>query len=1056
MKKISVIVSCCGTENDIERCIESILKQSYKNLEIIVVNDCSKENNPELLDKIASHDERLTIINNKGNKGLLQARIIGSKVATGDYISFIDSDDYIDLDFFRLLIKKAEEDKCDIVLGNYVKIMNNQKTISSLSFNTNNAIYDGKDFYKIYFKQTGKNIRNHMLCSKLIEREVWKKTLTEISRINGKTILLEDFAFSSVALFYASKVGFCDNAIYYYVENETRLANKDCVSIDQINKNINDIRNVFDFIEEFLKKNKIYSYYKEYIKIWRSYYLSIYTDMYEKMKEENENIPNLKYDYKNDKGIKDFKKISQTDNTWNNYSELKTNFDEGLNNIKKSIMEENIKIVSFDMFDTLVSRPFYTPSDMFRLLNKDFIELFDSIRAIDFSKIRIQCESDLREINYKNNIPEVTLDGIYKLIAKRYNLDEKKLEIIKQKEIELECHFCRKRKSGFELYDFAKFIGKRVILSSDIYLPKDVILRILKNNGYEFDEVYISSELLKTKANGNLFQYIIEKEKTNDIIHIGDNYHSDYKKPNEYDIKSAILYKAIDVFMGKTDKKVRFCGDLYRQFVSFNHDHRPYLENYGVRCSIAIAANYYFDNPFCSFNEYSDFNGDPYFIGYYVLGMQNLALCNWLLEDARISKIDSISFMARDGYLPYKSAILFKENIEKYNTIKLNYLYVSRKSLMPLLLRDKSGISMIETYLDYSKLTPKDVIKQLLYVLKYDSKIEKELSSVIKMNTKMKTRAEFNEVLSIIYDKCFDKSKYDNYYKICNEYFSSNFTGNASTFDVGYSGKPEAIISSIIGKPITTYFIHTNNSSGYNNISNCNSILKTFYEYKPTLTGTIRELFISSMGPSCIGYEYQNNQVVPVFAEKEKYNYFNLDMINKIQNGALDFIKSFLDYFGKYISQIELNKYYMSIPFEYYCHYAQEEDRLPTNNLLFEDNVKNYVEINEYMMNMLDYYSENYSLGNIPNRDEKKENDEEWKNIDNEKETIINYNFPRSRTKRIIYYILVDRNELKAKWKLWKEKKDDPQLLPSSRLKRIIYYIIFDRNTLKKKMFKKI
>ena len=1049
MKKVSVIIPCYGTEKYIEKCIDSIFNQSYKNLEIIAVNDCSKGNMLELLKKKSTEDKRLTIIDNKHNKGLLQTRIIGSQAATGDYVSFIDSDDFIDADYFRLLVKKAEEDKCDIVLGNYVKKSAGQETISGLSFYTNNATFESKDYYERYYKQTGKDIRNHMLCSKLIDINVWKKTLNEVTKLKDKIIMTEDFAFSSVALFYSSKVGFCDNAIYYYVENETQSTNRNLINIEKINKNIYDIITVFDFIKRFLKEKKIYGSYKKYLKIWRAYYLSMHIELYEQLKEENENIPNLEFDYKNDKGIKLFKKISKADMSWNNYYNLRINYDERLNDIKKKIMDKNIKVVSFDMFDTLITRPFYTPSDMFKLLNRDFIKIFNSIKAIDFSRIRVQCESDLREINYKKNIPEVTLDGIYELISKRYNLDKRLLEIIKKKEIELEYHFCRKRKSGFELYELAKFVGKKVILTSDIYLPKNVLLKILKNNGYEFDEVYISSELLKTKANGNLFQYIVEKEKTTEIIHIGDNYHSDYKKPLEYNLKSAILYRAMDVFMGRTEKKVRFCGDLYRHFVSFNHDHRPYLESYGVRCSIAIAANYYFDNPFCSFNDYSDFNGDPYFIGYYALGMQNLALCNWLLEDAKECKIDSISFMARDGYLPYKSSTLIKEKIEKYNGIKLNYIYVSRKSLMPLLLRDKSGISMLETYLDYLKLTPKDILKQLNCVLKFDSKIEKELRSIIKMNRKFKTKKEFNDALSIIYDKCFDNNKYDNYYKMCKDYFNLNFTGNASTFDVGYSGKPEAIISSVIKKPVTTYFVHTNNSTGFNNINNCNSILKTFYDYKPTLSGTIREIFISNTNSSCISYKYQNNQVVPVFSEKEKYNFFNLDMIQKIQNGALDFLRTFLDYFGEFMSQIDLNKYYMSIPFEYYCHYAQREDRLPTNNFLFEDNVNNYVEINEYMFDMLTNYSKEFSLGFMPKRIDESEV------VIEEKKDNINYNLPRSRIKRILFYSLIDKNELKAKWKLWSDKKNDQLLLPSSRFKRVIYYMIFDRKTLKKKIFKK-
>ena len=127
-------------------------------------------------------------------------------------------------------------------------------------------------------------------------------------------------------------------------------------------------------------------------------------------------------------------------------------------------MDDRIKVVSFDMFDTLVTRPFLIPSDMFQLLNKDFIDIFGLVSAVDFSRIRKKSESELRDINYKKNIGEVTIDEIYDYISRTYNLDRKKLEIIKNKEIGMELHICKRRNSGYELYSLAKYMGKRVIL----------------------------------------------------------------------------------------------------------------------------------------------------------------------------------------------------------------------------------------------------------------------------------------------------------------------------------------------------------------------------------------------------------------------------------------------------------------------------------------------------------------------------------------------------------------------------------------------------------------
>lgn len=1006
MKKISIIIPCYETEEYVERCIESLFEQTYKNLEIIAVNDCSTGNMQEILEELKRKDKRLKIIKNEVNKGQFYSRIIGSKEITGDYISFLDSDDYVNKDFYRLLVNNMIENDSDIVMSNFVRENKEEKNIYPLIFNTNNAVYDGEKFYNMFFEQTGRNIRYHLLCTKLIKVDIWKKVIGNISKIKQKIITAEDLAFTSIALFYAKKVSFCDNAIYYYTINENQVISTKEITVSKLNNNIKDINCVFNFIKEFLIKNKVYEQYKEDYKIWKSFYISMHINTYKELKKKNKNLEKLEFDYENDKNIKNFYKIKETDKSWNNYLELKTPYDESFNQIKEKIINPNVKVVSFDMFDTLVARPFLVPFDMFTLLNDYFIKLFNPIAAIDFSRIRIKSEAELRDLNHKRSIQEVSLDEIYQYISDEYNLDIEKLVKMKKKEMELELHFCNRRNSGYELYLLAKQLKKRVIVTSDIYLPRSLIEEILKKNGYEVEKIYISAELRKTKSNGSLFEYVINQEGTNNILHIGDNYESDYKKPLEYNIKSARLIKAVDAMMGYSDKNVKYCGNLYKHFVLFNQDHIPYEEIMGVRCSIGIIANKYFDNPYRPFNPYSDFNGDPYFIGYYALGMQTLAICKWLLEDAKKNGIDSISFMARDGYLPYKAAKIYKTIIGNYDDIQLNYTYVSRKSLMPLLLKDKSGISLIDTYLNVYTLTPRELMKQFEKVINVTDKNEKIINKKFKLDKKFSTVREFNSCLSLIYDTCFDKEKYNRYYNLCKKYFDKEFNEKCATFDIGYSGKPEAIISTIIKKPIRTYFIHTNNSSAYNNLKNCKSDLCTFYEYKPTLTGTTRELFISYDGPTCIGYYEDGDEIKPQLKDTDKYNYFNKRMIKLIQYGALDFIRDFCNSFKEHIENIDLNKYYMSIPLEYYYHYVGMEDRLPTKNLLFESNINNYIEINDYIFKRYDDYSKEYSLGEIPKKIEEDE---------------INYLLPKNRIKRVLYYLINDRDELKIKWNKWKE-----------------------------------
>ena len=119
-KKISIIIPVYNAEEFLEECINCLLNQSYKNLEIIIVNDGSKGNCKEIADKYIKIDDRVKYVEHEKNKGLFQARITGVKSSTGDYIAFLDSDDKVSNDYYRELIDKAEETNSDIVASKIV------------------------------------------------------------------------------------------------------------------------------------------------------------------------------------------------------------------------------------------------------------------------------------------------------------------------------------------------------------------------------------------------------------------------------------------------------------------------------------------------------------------------------------------------------------------------------------------------------------------------------------------------------------------------------------------------------------------------------------------------------------------------------------------------------------------------------------------------------------------------------------------------------------------------------------------------------------------------
>ena len=134
MEKISIIITAYNDEKYIKKCIESVIYQTYKNIEIIIINDGSNDNTLEIINQF--NDERIKIYNQK-NLGTGKARNNGLKYSTGDFIIFIDGDDYIDKNILMHSYNLIKKYDADIVANSFVK----KKKISEISIlNTNDAI----------------------------------------------------------------------------------------------------------------------------------------------------------------------------------------------------------------------------------------------------------------------------------------------------------------------------------------------------------------------------------------------------------------------------------------------------------------------------------------------------------------------------------------------------------------------------------------------------------------------------------------------------------------------------------------------------------------------------------------------------------------------------------------------------------------------------------------------------------------------------------------------------------------------------------------------------
>ena len=171
--KISIIVPVYNVEKYLPQCLDSIIAQTYQNLEIILVNDGSTDFCPQICDDYAEKDNRIKVIHKK-NGGLSDARNTGYKLVTGDYLSFIDSDDFISLDFYSDLIKIAKDFNADIVECEFLKF-NDEKETENLIYDTSIQEFDAELAIEFLMKGKLKQVVwNKLYKTKIVDHHFFK------------------------------------------------------------------------------------------------------------------------------------------------------------------------------------------------------------------------------------------------------------------------------------------------------------------------------------------------------------------------------------------------------------------------------------------------------------------------------------------------------------------------------------------------------------------------------------------------------------------------------------------------------------------------------------------------------------------------------------------------------------------------------------------------------------------------------------------------------------------------------------------------------------------
>lgn len=539
-------------------------------------------------------------------------------------------------------------------------------------------------------------------------------------------------------------------------------------------------------------------------------------------------------------------------------------------------------VISFDIFDTLIFRPFSEPTDLFFFLGETF-------GMLDFKRIRMEMEQKEREECYKKHgHTEITVQDIWNRIEREVGIPADKGIMAEQ---ELEMKFCYANPYMLEV--FAQLIqhGKQIIIVSDMYLPEYFLHELLEKNGYQgIDKIYVSCEYQRNKATGSLFQMVREDAlHGRKVIHVGDNMISDIDMAGKY---------GFDTF-------------YYPNVNKDTRVYRPYDMSPVVGGAYRGIVNTYLH---CGVAEYSM----EYEYGFVYGGIFALGYCSFIHEYCRSHHMDKILFLSRDGDI-------LKQVYDKlFPNDHTEYAYWSRVVATKLMAAE-NRYDYFRRFL-YHKVNQGKSMETILKAMELDELLE-ELPTEISRDRLLTDRnvervkqfveERWNKVIHI----------YSNQMLAAKEYYQMLLQGchNVCAVDIGWAGSGAVSLDhlikcvwkipcKVIGLVAGTNTIHnaepetsemqlqTGALAAYLYSSSMNrDLLK---KHNPNRNYNVYwELLLSSPSRQFRGFYFDvNGKVAFDFGSQDA----NLSGIEEIQSGILDFVDCYQRHFNEipYMYQI--------------------------------------------------------------------------------------------------------------------------------------------------------
>lgn len=522
------------------------------------------------------------------------------------------------------------------------------------------------------------------------------------------------------------------------------------------------------------------------------------------------------------------------------------------------LVDDN-NVISFDIFDTLLLRNVYKPTDIFRILSKIALEKYN---INDFYNIRVTSEAESRT---DENNRECHYDDIYRIIGNKIR-DKKIVKNLKDEELNLEERFLVVNPFMKKIYDYCIAKSKKIILISDMYLDEKFIQRILKKCGYKRYILYLSNVFHKSKGDSSLFDVVLSKEKINKKhwLHIGDNMQSDYEIPIHFGI-NAYHYKGVYSYTNINKYSIfeSIMLGIQNNYL-YNGLDIDYWDGFGVK------------------------NVSPIYFGF----------TKWLYDLTK--NLDNLFFIARDGYIIEKIYNLFNKD----KKVKTNYLYCSRNSFvipslynaeteefvrtLSLMLNSNLNITLGDFLLKCG-VDIKKMDNNLVTAFGFESLNDKITYDNIYFVKKMLLKLE-NNIRNSLKDR----------YELAVKYLIQEGVDKydiINIMDIGWAGSIQKSIQRLLNKNVIGYYFGTINENQKNGFStmfgyyfdlgyenqNQEEILDNVMMY---------ELIFSAPHGSVVGYEENNGIIKPILKENNDYN----KIIESFQKSSILIINKYIEY----------------------------------------------------------------------------------------------------------------------------------------------------------------